>query len=75
MDAATPERREGRGRLSSIEMLPEECDEDIAWAIAELRERKMPQSEILRQLIQILCCRFVQYVKTGRFMIFEKLER
>lgn len=41
--------REGRGRLSSIEMLPEICDEDIAWANAELRERKMPQTEILRE--------------------------
>lgn len=43
------DRRDGRGRLSSIHMLPEECDEDVAWANTELRERKMPQTEILRQ--------------------------
>jgi hypothetical protein len=43
------DRREGRGRLSSIHLLPEECDDDVAWANMELRERKMPQTEILRQ--------------------------
>jgi len=42
-------RRSGRGRLSSIELLPEVCDEHIAWANAELRDRNMPQTEILRQ--------------------------
>lgn len=42
-------RRDGRGQLSSIDTLPEECDEDIAWANEALRERKMPGNEILRQ--------------------------
>lgn len=42
-------RRDGRGRLSSIDTLPEECDEDIAWANEQLRERKIPQNEILRE--------------------------
>ena len=42
-------RRNGRGQLSSIDVLPEEADEAIAWANAQLRERKMPQKEILRQ--------------------------
>lgn len=45
MDAAA--RREGRGRLSSIDMLPEEADEDIAWALEQLRERKLPSVVIL----------------------------
>lgn len=43
------ERRAGRGWLSSIDTLPEECEDDIAWANAELRERKMPQTEILKR--------------------------
>lgn len=34
--------------LSSIERLPEACDEHIAWANQELREKRMPQTEILR---------------------------
>lgn len=46
--ASDTNRRKGRGRLSSIEMLPEVCDEDIAWANAQLRERSMPQTEILK---------------------------
>jgi len=42
-------RPNGRGQLSSIDLLPEEADEAIAWANAQLRERSMPQQEILRQ--------------------------
>lgn len=48
-EAGKPIRRRGRGRLSSIEALPENCDEDIAWAKIALTERKMPQTEILRE--------------------------
>lgn len=47
-------RRNGRGQLSSIDVLPEEADEAIAWANAQLRERKMPQNEILRQFNSML---------------------
>lgn len=61
------ERREGRGRLSSIDLLPEECDEDIAWANAELRERKMPQTEILRQFNARLADRGVKGISKGAF--------
>lgn len=39
--------REGRGRLSSIDLLPEEADEAIAWAVEQLHERKLPQTVIL----------------------------
>ncbi|MEP7221545.1 MAG: phage protein Gp27 family protein [Novosphingobium sp.] len=42
------QRRNGRGQLSSIDLLPEVADDAIAWANAELRERSMPQGEILR---------------------------
>jgi hypothetical protein len=42
-------KRSGRGKLSSIELLPEVCDEHIAWANVELNERRMPQTEILRE--------------------------
>lgn len=43
------QRRNGRGQLSSIDVLPEAADAAIAWANAQLRERTMPQQEILRQ--------------------------
>lgn len=39
-------RRRGRGRLSSIELLPEECDQVIVWAADELRGRDRTQKEI-----------------------------
>lgn len=57
----------GRGRLSSIETLPECCDEDIAWANAELRDRKMPQTEILRQFNARLADRGIKGVSVGAF--------
>ncbi|MBD8890162.1 DUF3486 family protein [Roseibium litorale] len=42
-------RRKGRGRLSAIEQLPEECDGIIAWAANELRDRDKTQTEIYRE--------------------------
>lgn len=41
------DRREGRGRLSSLDLLPEEAEPDIVWALEQLRERTMPQIAIL----------------------------
>lgn len=46
-DAA--DRREGRGRLSSIDLLPEDADEDVAWANNELRAKKLPQTTIFAE--------------------------
>lgn len=37
----------GRGRLSSLDLLPIEAQEDVLWAFAELRSRKKTQDEIL----------------------------
>ena len=48
MAAAASSR--GRGRLSSIDLLPIEAEEDVAWAFGELRRRKLTQDEILEQL-------------------------
>lgn len=44
-----PEPR-GRGRLSSIDQLPEEADEDVHWATTELNARKLTQDEIRHEL-------------------------
>jgi hypothetical protein len=59
--------RDGRGRLSSIDTLPEECDEDIAWANAELRERKTPQNEILREFNARLADKGIKGVTKSAF--------
>lgn len=40
-------RRSGRGRLSTIELLPADAEPIVAWAMGELRERKRHQVEIL----------------------------
>jgi len=41
---------EGRGRLSSLDLLPEEAQDDIVWAMGELNKRKRTQAEILADL-------------------------
>lgn len=46
---ARTDRREGRGRLSSIDLLPEEAEEDVVWALEQLRETRLPQNTILME--------------------------
>ena len=43
------EKREGRGRLSSIDRLPVEADPHIQWAAAELLNRDFDQIDILQE--------------------------
>lgn len=42
--------RKGRGRLSSLEQLPEEAQDDVIWAIGQLNERRRSQADILFEL-------------------------
>lgn len=42
--------RTTRGRLSSLDLLPVEAEDDIAWAMAELNQRKRTQADILFEL-------------------------
>ncbi|MBI1495389.1 DUF3486 family protein [Halocynthiibacter styelae] len=44
--AGRPKPKRGRGRLSSIDLLPPEADHVVAWAFQELRERERTQLEI-----------------------------
>lgn len=41
-----PKRHRGRGRLSSIELLPSEADDIVVWASQELAKRERMQTEI-----------------------------
>lgn len=66
-DQESIDRREGRGRLSSIDMLPEEADEHIAWANQQLRDRAMPQTEILREFNARLADLGVASISKGAF--------
>lgn len=36
--------------LSSLDLLPEECQDDVVWALARLNERQRTQSDILFEL-------------------------
>ncbi len=42
--------KQRRGRLSSIDLLPEQAEPHVLAALKELRERKKPQSQILADL-------------------------
>lgn len=42
-----PDFPRGRGRLNSVQLLPPEAEEDVAWAFQALRERKKTQDDIL----------------------------
>ncbi|NKC04275.1 hypothetical protein HGG75_04965 [Ochrobactrum pseudogrignonense] len=39
--------RRGRSRLDSMELLPEEAQDDVVWAISQLNERRRSQADIL----------------------------
>lgn len=66
-----PERQSngfrGRGRLSSIDMLPEEAEPDVHWANQALRERKMPQTAILKEFNARLADRGIGPISEGAF--------
>lgn len=49
MTEAGSEGREGRGWLSSIDLLPDDAEPDIAWANEQLRARTMPANAVLTE--------------------------
>jgi hypothetical protein len=59
---AEQNRREGRGRLSSIDMLPDDAEPDVVWALEQLRERAMPQNAILDEFNKRLADRGIAKV-------------
>ena len=44
--AGESERQQGRGRLSRLDMLPEEADEHLTWLNTEIRANKRPLNEL-----------------------------
>jgi len=61
------DRREGRGRLSSIDLLPEDAEPEIVWALEQLRVREMPQTAILDQFNARLADRGIGKVSKSAF--------
>ena len=50
----TVQPRPGRGRLSSIDLLPREVDDVVAWAADELGNRDRTQFDIYQEFVQKL---------------------
>jgi len=57
----------GRGRLSSIDLLPDEAQPDIVWAGEELRKRDRLQKDILAEFNARLADRGIGPVSVGAF--------
>lgn len=61
------DRRAGRGRLSSIDQLPEEAEPDLIWVRSELAERTRPQTEILADFNDRLAAKGIEPVSKSAF--------
>ena len=57
----------GRGRLSSIDLLPEEAQEDVQWALAELAARKRTQEDILQSFNLRLAVKGLEPISKSAF--------
>ncbi|MBN9504933.1 MAG: DUF3486 family protein [Altererythrobacter sp.] len=65
--ANAADNREGRGRLSSIDLLPEEAEEDVVWALEQLRDRKQSQVVILVGLNDRLVAKGIEPISKSAF--------
>lgn len=59
--------RAKRSRLSSIDLLPEEAESDIAWAFEEIKARRRPQTAILAELNKRLADRGLKGISKSAF--------
>lgn len=67
MTESASNRRKGRGRLSSIEMLPEDAQEAVNWAATAIEERKLPLNEILAEFNRRLVALDLEPVSKSAF--------
>lgn len=75
--ARAADRREGRGRLSSIDLLPDEAEEDIVWALEQLRERRLPGNAILEEFNERLADRGLDPISKsawGRYAVRKAIQ-
>lgn len=61
------QERKGRGRLSSIDLLPEEAEPDVIWAAEELRQGKRIQIDILAEFNARLADRGIASISKSAF--------
>jgi len=60
-------RRTGRGRLSTLDTLPEEAEADLAWLNGELRDGKQTQVALLAQFNARLAALGIGPISKGAF--------
>lgn len=57
----------GRGRLSSLDLLPEEAQDDLIWAIGQLNQRQRSQADILFELNDRLEVKGIEGISKSAF--------
>ncbi|MBW8638983.1 DUF3486 family protein [Hoeflea sp. WL0058] len=57
----------GRGRLSSLDLLPDEAQDDLIWAIGELNRRERTQADILFELNDRLEVKGIEPISRSAF--------
>lgn len=67
MAEGAPDRRDGRGRLSRIDLLPEAAEPDIVWALKALDDRAMTQTAILEEFNARLADRGIGKISPSGF--------
>ncbi len=60
-------KRQGRGRLSSLDLLPEEAQDDLVWALGELNQRSRTQADILFELNDRLEAKGIEPISRSAF--------
>lgn len=58
---------QGRGRLSSLDLLPEEAQDDLVWALGELNQRSRTQADILFELNDRLEAKGIEPISRSAF--------
>lgn len=59
--------RLSRGRLSSVDLLPEEAADDVVWAVAQLNKRERSQADILFELNDRLAVKGIDPISRSAF--------
>lgn len=60
-------KRQGRGRLSSLDLLPEDAQDDLVWALGELNQRTRTQADILFELNDRLEAKGIEPISRSAF--------
>ena len=65
--AVVRDQRATRGRLSSVDLLPEEAQDDVVWAVGELNQRGRTAADILDGLNQRLALKGIEPISKSAF--------